>query len=99
MKLLDKLWAQKPGANGLRSLPVTIELDNNRTINARLWEQNPNKSSQYAARARAGERLAWIIGDNIFYALVTEQGIERTAHTITSIEIGEYSALLDGEVS
>jgi hypothetical protein len=89
LELLNQLWEQKPGSNGLRSLRLTIRLNNDKVIEAKLWEQNPRKSSQYAARARDGERLAWIIGnDNVFYALVTESDIEDRSSHITEISLG-----------
>jgi len=76
--LLDKLFSSIPTSNGLRRIIIRAESPDGEK-NISLWEQNPNKFSQYAARARAGERLAWAIYGSRYIALVDQYGIHYKA--------------------
>lgn len=49
-------------------------------------EQNPNTVSSYAARARRGERIMWVIHRTHGYITVYEEGIRRTLKTIGEAE-------------
>lgn len=42
-----------------------------------IMEQNPNKSSRYAARARAGETLSWVIPATGSWVLIDEPVVKE----------------------
>ena len=60
------------GGRGVRRFPRTglryVELDGG----ARLVEQNPRKNSEWAALARAGRRVAWVMRDDAYLARVVD---------------------------
>ncbi len=65
----EKLFAGGRGVrrfarSGLRYVP----LDND----AVLVEQNPNKKSEWAALARQGRRVAWVLSDGEYLARVVD---------------------------
>ena len=67
-EILDKLFAQSPrGRKNLRMMNMKI-----RNRNVFVVEQNQTKSSDYARRARAGERIAWVFHDDKYWARVSE---------------------------
>jgi hypothetical protein len=66
--ILDRLFAQAPtGSKNLRKLP--IELDG---VDIELWEQNPGTGSEFAARARQGERIAWGFVKSVYYCRISD---------------------------
>jgi len=61
-KILDELFNQVPqmsrSGQPLRRLNKTLTVDGV-SYDIIFIEQNPNKSSRFAVRARNGERIAW----------------------------------------
>ena len=45
---------------GLREILIEIDI-RGKKVRCTLLEQNPNTSSRFAARARGGEQIAWIV--------------------------------------
>ena len=60
------------GGRGVRRFPRTglrhVELEDG----AMLVEQNPRKESEWAAQARAGRRVAWVMRDGEYLARVVD---------------------------
>jgi len=60
------------GGRGVRRFPRTglrhVELEGG----AVLVEQNPRKTSEWAAQARAGRRVAWVMRDGEYLARVVD---------------------------
>lgn len=65
--LYDLFGSRRVGAKGLRKLRAQIE-----GTAVELWEQNTRKTSQYAERARNGERIAWMFRNGEFYGRVSD---------------------------
>ena len=67
-EVLDRLFATMPkGKKNLRMM--TMKIRNREVL---VVEQNPNKGSEYAARARQGERIAWAFHEDKYWARIAE---------------------------
>lgn len=55
---------KKYSRSGLRYVPLAED--------AVLVEQNPKKKSEWAERARAGQRIAWVLRDGQYLARVVD---------------------------
>ncbi len=55
---------RKFSRSGLRYVPLAND--------AVLIEQNPKKQSEWAERARAGQRIAWVLRDGQYLARVVD---------------------------
>ena len=70
------------GGRGVRRFPRTnlrhVELEGG----AALVEQNPRGADEWAARARAGRRVAWVVRDGARLARVVDGEVTMLEQTI-----------------
>lgn len=83
--LHDLFGCRRFGTKGLRCLRANIELEVKKDdklvseiVEVELWEQNPRTTSEYAKRARNGERIAWGFQNHDYKVMVSDtDGIVR----------------------
>ena len=71
-ELLQDIFAEQKGENGLRCKVVAVRNSEGKLWIIKFYEQNIRTRSQYAVRAKKGEKIAWGFQKGQYFCRVSE---------------------------